>query len=67
MRIVGRLDRSEFEPDPGRAWRRARRLDTLLRAAAPAWVYGVTRATHDAMTRHDEARMLEAARRINAR
>jgi hypothetical protein len=67
MRTVGGLNRSSFEPDPGRAWQRARRLDTLLRAAAPAWVRGVTRGTHEAMTRQDEARMLEAARRINRR
>ena len=65
MRIVGPLNRSEYEPDPAQAWRRARRLDTLLRAAAPVPSHGVSRATHDEMARQDEARMLQAARRMN--
>ena len=67
VRIVGSMNRSEFEADPGQAWRRARRLDSLLRAAAAPWPRGVTRATHAAMTLQDEARMLASARKVNPR
>ena len=67
MRIVGPLNRSEFEPDPCKAWRRARRLDAWLRAAVPARVHGIIRATHAAMAQQDAARMLAVARRINRR
>lgn len=67
MRIVGSLNRSAFEPDPHEAWRRARVLDTWLRAARPPHARGAIRATHDAMMRLDEARMVEAARTVNRR
>jgi hypothetical protein len=67
MRVVGPLNRSAFEPDPRVAWRRARRLDAWLHSASPLRPRGVTRATHDAMARQDEARMVDAARAINRR
>lgn len=67
MRIVGVLDRSELELQPARAWRRARRLDALLQAAAARRPPGVTRATHAAMNLQDDVRMVESARRLNPR
>lgn len=65
MRTVGVVDRSEFEPDACKAWRRARALDAMLLAARPAWPRGVTRGPHNAMALQDEARMLDAARRLD--
>lgn len=35
MRIVGRRNRSEIELDPVKAYQRGRKLDAMLRAAAP--------------------------------
>lgn len=65
MRIVGAKDRSAFEPDPQKAWTRGRLLDARLSGAHPAVTRGVTRGTHEAMMRRDEARMRELASRIN--
>lgn len=67
MHIVGTEDRTAFELEPLRAWRRARRLDEILRAATPIRPRGVFRATHAAMNAEDDARMLDVARRINGR
>ena len=61
MHIVGTEDRTAFELEPLRAWRRARRLDEILRTATPI------RATHAAMNAEDDACMLDVARRINGR
>lgn len=66
MRVIGRnRDHSEFELDPARAFRRARALDRMLRGALPPHQRGVFRGSFDCFARMDEARMLEAARKIN--
>ncbi len=62
-RTVGRQNRSEFVLDPVEAWHRGRRLDRML-AQAPR-PRGVTRGTHAAFERLDEARRIEVARRLN--
>jgi hypothetical protein len=67
MRIVGSLSRSAFEPDPTKAWRRARVLDAWLRSASRPGPRGVTRATHAVLARQDEARMIDVAATINRR
>jgi hypothetical protein len=66
MRIVGKQDRSEIELDPTRAFRRARALDAMLRAAAPVTVRGVTRGTHEYFNRLDDQRRADLARGLNA-
>lgn len=65
MRIVGDQNRSEIELDPETAYRRGRVLDAMLRAARHPISRGVLRGSHDYFQRIDEARMIEAARRIN--
>lgn len=67
MRIVGRQNRSEIELDPVKAYQRGRKLDAMLRAAAPKSPRGVQRGTHQMFERLDETRMLEAARKLNRR
>jgi len=64
-RIVGRQDRSEFILDPVEAWHRGRQLDLMLAQSLPARARGVTRGTHAEFNRLDEARGVEAARRLN--
>lgn len=66
MRVIGpNRNRTEFELDPVRAYSRGRALDAMLRAALPAARRGVFRGTFADFARMDEARMREAARRIN--
>ena len=65
MRLVGNLDRSEIELNPQEAWRRARQLDAMSVRLRPAYPRGVTRATHAEFQRIDDARMVEAARRVS--
>lgn len=65
MRIVGRQDRSEIELDPVKAYRRARALDAMLRAALPPVPRGVTRGTHEYFNRVDAVRQVAAARKLN--
>jgi hypothetical protein len=66
MRVVGpNRGRSEIELDPVQAYRRGRVLDAMLRAALPAVERGVFRGTFAYFAREDEARMREAARKIN--
>jgi len=66
MRVIGRhRDRSEIELDPVQAYRRGRVLDAMLRSALPGPKRGVYRGTFDAFARMDDARMLEAARKLN--
>lgn len=66
MRIIGpHADRTEFEPDPVQAYRRGRALDAMLRSALPRPERGVRRGTFADFGRADEARMREAARRLN--
>lgn len=66
MRIVGpRRDHNEFELDPVQAYRRGRKLDAMLRAALPAARRGVFRGSFADFASEDEARMREAARKLN--
>ncbi|MGH8682153.1 MAG: hypothetical protein ACREVS_10695 [Burkholderiales bacterium] len=65
MKIIGpNTDHSEIELDPVEAYRRGRVLDAMLRAALPPPKRGVYRGTFEAFERMDEARMIEAARRL---
>ncbi|MFT4194559.1 hypothetical protein [Ottowia sp.] len=64
-RVVGSKNRSEFTLDPEQAWRRGRRLDQMLAAAAPAVARGVVRAPHSAFNAWDDARRQAMARRLN--
>jgi cob(I)alamin adenosyltransferase len=65
MKILGpRRDDTEIELDPTRAYRRGRVLDAMLRAALPRPRRGVHRGTSEALARMDEARMVDAARRV---
>ncbi len=65
MRILGlNSDHSEIELDPARAYRRGRVLDAMLRSALPPPKRGVYRGTFEAFALMDEARMVEAARRV---
>lgn len=64
-RIVGGQNRSEFILDPVEAWHRSRPLDRMLAQTQAARPRGVSRGTHDAFERLDEARRIEAARRLN--
>jgi len=64
-RTVGRQNRSEFVLDPVEAWHRGRHLDRMLARAQTARPRGVTRGTHAAFERLDEARRIEVARRLN--
>jgi len=66
MRIIGPYrDRGEFERDPAQAYRRGRALDAMLRSALPRPQRGVRRGSFADFARADEARMREAARRLN--
>ncbi len=64
-RTVGRQDRSEFIFDPVEAWRRGRLLDRMLAQAQAPRPRGVTRGTHAMFEQLDEARRIDAARRLN--
>jgi hypothetical protein len=66
MRIIGKsASWNEIELDPVKAYHRGRVLDAQLRAAIPAPAHGVTRGTLAEFQRADEARMREAARKLN--
>ena len=66
MRVIGpNRDHTEFELDPAKAYRRGRALDAMLRAALPPYRRGVFRGTFADFAREDEARMREAARKLN--
>ena len=43
MRIVGQQDRTEWEPDPEKAWRRGVKLDAMLKGTLPPHPKGVFR------------------------
>ena len=66
MKLIGTHDRDEIELNPQEAWRRARQLDAVFAQMLLPYPRGVTRATHAEFQRRDEARMVEAARRIGA-
>ena len=57
-------NQSEIELDPVKAYRRGRVLDAMLRAALPPPKRGVYRGTFESFERMDEARRIEAARRL---
>jgi hypothetical protein len=66
MRTIGPYrDRTEIELDPAKAYRRGLILDAMLRSALPAPLRGVYRGTFEAFARMDEARMIQAARKLN--
>jgi hypothetical protein len=66
MRIIGpRSQHTEIERNPTEAYRRGRALDTMFRSALPPIVRGVYRGTFATFNRMDEARMLQAARKLN--
>ena len=65
MRIIGSQDRCEIELDPLKAYRRARAMDAMLRAALPPVPRGVSRGSHEHFNRLDAARQADAARRLN--
>ena len=68
MRTIGPYSRrTEIELDPVEALRRGRALDAMLRSALPAIPRGVYRGTFAVFNRMDEARMLQAARKLNQR
>jgi len=65
MKIIGpNSDHSDIELDPVKAYRRGRVLDAMLRSALPPPKRGVYRGTFEAFERMDEARMVDAARRL---
>ncbi len=65
MRIIGpNASQSEIELDPARAYRRARTLDAMFRSVLPPMKRGVYRGTFETFARMDEARMVQAARRV---
>ncbi len=66
MRVIGpNRDHTEFELDPVKAFRRGRALDAMLRATLPPPKRGVFRGSFADFAREDEARMREAARKLN--
>lgn len=66
MRVIGhRQDWSEIELDPVKAYRRGRALDAMLRQAIPPPKRGAYRGSIESFNRDDEARGIDAARRIN--
>ena len=64
-RVVGHARSTQFERDPVKAYRRARAIDAMLRSVLPRRPRGVTRGTHAHFNRVDDARMIEAARKLN--
>lgn len=66
MRIVGKQHRSEIELDPGKAYRRARVLDAMLRTTLTVKRSGVIRGTHEYFNRLDAERQISIARALNA-
>lgn len=65
MRIVGKHNRSEFELDPVKAYRRGYALDAMIPSSAAPIVRGVTRGTHQHFNRLDAERQANIARKLN--
>ena len=65
MRVVGSLERNEFELDPVKAYRRARELDRILPRHVPVKERGVTRGSHAYFNQLDFERAVRAARLVN--
>ena len=66
MRIVGKLNRTEFELDPVEALRRGAEIDRKMKLMLPPHPRGVWRGTHEFFNRMDDERALLMARRVAA-
>ena len=66
MRIVGTLNRNEFELDPVEALRRGAEIDRKMKLMLPPHPRGVFRGTHASFNRMDDERSLLMARRVTA-
>ena len=66
MRIVGKLNRSEFELDPVEALRRGAEIDRKMRLMLPPHPRGVWRGSHAFFNRMDDERAALMARRVAA-
>ncbi len=68
MRLVGHRKAIDFESvaEPAEALQRGRALDAMLAATRLPVPRGAIRASHAEMNRLDDARQLQAARRIKA-
>lgn len=66
MRIVGKLNRSEFELDPVEALRRGAEIDRKMKLMLPPHPRGVWRGTHAFFNKMDDERAVAMARRVAA-
>lgn len=66
MRVVGKLNRSEFELDPAEALRRGAEIDRKMALMLPPHPRGVSRGTHAFFNRMDDERSLAMARRVSS-
>ena len=66
MRVVGKFNRSEFEPDLVEALRRGAEIDRKMKLMLPPHPRGVWRGTHAFFNRVDDERSLAMARRVAA-
>ena len=66
MRIVGKLNRNEYEVDPVEALRRGAEVDRKLKLMLPPYPRGVWRGPHEFFNRMDDERSLAMARRVMA-
>ena len=66
MRIVGKLNRTEFELDPVEALRRGAEIDRKMKLMLPPHPRGVWRGTHAFFNKMDDERSLAMARRVAA-
>jgi hypothetical protein len=62
MRIVGKLNRSEFEPDPVEALRRGAEIDRKMKLMLPPHPRGVFRGSHAFFNRMDDERAAAMAK-----
>ena len=66
MRIVGKLNRSEFELNPVEALRRGAEIDRKMKLMLPPHPRGVWRGTHAFFNRMDDERGVAMARKVSA-
>ena len=66
MRIVGTLNRTEFELNPVEALWRGAEIDRKMKLMLPPHPRGVFRGTHASFNRMDDERSLLMARRVAA-
>ena len=62
MRVVGKLNRSEFELDPAEALRRGAEIDRKMKLMLPPHPRGVWRGTHEFFNRMDDERATAMAK-----